>query len=126
VSLLWVTHSGGVLIGDILDLLDRRTAAEFAAAMAALDQLAAVPAPVTLRKLLPYPGVMLADDLGGWRRITNDPPGNLDAWTVRHLDHLRALGDRAAAALTGDRLVHTANLILMTMCRSTASADRRG
>lgn len=45
---------------------------------------------------------------------------------VRHLDHLRALGDRAAAALTGDRLVHTENLILMTMCRSTASADRRG
>ena len=60
------SHAGQqllALIGDILDLLDRRTAAEFAAAASALDQLAAVPAPVTLRTLLPYPGVMLADDL---------------------------------------------------------------
>ena len=95
----------------------------FAAAVSALDQLAAVPMPVLLRKLLPDLGVMLADDLGGWRRIADDPPGNLDAWTVRHLDHLRDLGDRAAAALTGDRLVHADiradNLILMIMCRST-------
>lgn len=81
-------------------------AAEFAAALTALDQLGAVPLPATLRTLLPDLGVMLADDLGGWRRIAHDPPADLDAWTVRHLDQLRDLGDRAAAALTGDQLVH--------------------
>ena len=81
-------------------------AAEFAAAVSALDRLAAVPVPATLRRLLPDLGVMLADDLGGWRRIADDPPVGLDAWAVRHLDQLRDLGDRAAAALTGDGLVH--------------------
>ena len=73
-------------------------AAEFAAALTALDQLGAVPVPATLRRLLPDLGVMLADDLGGWRRIAHDPPADLDAWTVRHLD---ADPDDITAVLAG-------------------------
>jgi hypothetical protein len=56
------------------------------------------PVPATLRKLLPDLGVMLADDLGGWRRIAHDPPGNLDAWTVRHLDQLQLYRARGPVA----------------------------
>jgi aminoglycoside phosphotransferase (APT) family kinase protein len=105
-------HDDGEWIALVFDDVGGRcprtpwVAAEFAAAVTALDQLAAVPVPGTLRRLLPDLGVMLADDLDGWRRIADDPPGDLDAWTVRHLDQLRDLGDRAAGVLTGDRLVH--------------------
>lgn len=60
----------------------------------------------------PLPGLetaadLLAEDFGGWRRISADPPADLDPWTARHLDELRALADRGLAALTGDTLVHT-------------------
>ena len=105
-------HDDGEWIALVFEDVDGRcprtpwVAAEFAAALTALDQLAAVPVPAALRKLQPDLGVTLADDLGGWRRIAHDPQTDLDAWTVRHLEQLCDLGDRAAAALAGDRLVH--------------------
>lgn len=83
------------------------TEAELAAALAALDRLAAVDVPPVLRRVLPATGADLAYDLAGWQRLAADPPAGLDPWAREHLDRLCELADPAPAALAGDRLVHT-------------------
>ncbi|MET7835302.1 aminoglycoside phosphotransferase family protein [Micromonospora sediminicola] len=48
----------------------------------------------------------LATDFGGWRRIAEDPPADLDPWARAHLSGLCAAADHGLTALTGDTLCH--------------------
>ncbi|WP_086819260.1 phosphotransferase [Allokutzneria sp. NRRL B-24872] len=48
----------------------------------------------------------LAEDFAGWRRLSENPPADLDPWVARHLDVLCRLADRGLAATRGDALVH--------------------
>lgn len=43
---------------------------------------------------------------GHWRRLADDPPAGLDAWSLRHVDALADLEAGVAEAIRGDRLVH--------------------
>jgi serine/threonine protein kinase len=73
---------------------------------AALTELASALTPSPLADL-PTAADALADDLAGWRRITAEPPADLDPWQATHLDELASLADRGVRALVGDTLVHT-------------------
>ncbi|SDM98974.1 phosphotransferase [Allokutzneria albata] len=70
-----------------------------------LDALAAVPTTAQIPDL-PKVEEALADEFAGWRRISADPPDDLDPWAARRLETLCELADRGLAATTGDALVH--------------------
>jgi len=72
----------------------------------ALAELALVLTPSPLPEL-PKAADSLADDFAGWRRISADPPADLDPWLADHLDDLAVLADRGLSALVGDTMVHT-------------------
>jgi Phosphotransferase enzyme family len=48
----------------------------------------------------------IAERLCGWRLLRDQPPGQLDDWSVHHLDALAALETAAPAAVAGDTLLH--------------------
>jgi hypothetical protein len=48
----------------------------------------------------------LGYDFGGWRRLADDPPADLDPWARARLPELCAAADRGLAALAGDTLCH--------------------
>jgi aminoglycoside phosphotransferase (APT) family kinase protein len=75
-------------------------------AAAALRELAAVLTPAPLAGL-PSAADMLADDFAGWDRIAAGCPPDLEPWTVRRLDDLRAAARRSLTWLAaGDTLSH--------------------
>jgi hypothetical protein len=43
---------------------------------------------------------------GGWARLLNSPPADLDPWIAERLDQLREYQQRARAAVVGETLVH--------------------
>jgi aminoglycoside phosphotransferase len=75
------------------------------------------------RRLTPAPAGFptlwheLAEPFTAWSRLRLDPPDDLDAWTLAHLDDFAAWEPRMAAALAGDTLLHLdvrADNLLMT------------
>jgi aminoglycoside phosphotransferase (APT) family kinase protein len=103
-------HDDGAWVALVLEDVEGRSPAtpwradELAPVLAALGDLARVPADLTdLRTATETLGY----DLAGWGRIAADPPADLHPWAARRLDRLCALADRGVAALTGDSLVHS-------------------
>jgi aminoglycoside phosphotransferase (APT) family kinase protein len=66
-----------------------------------LDKLARVAMPG-----LPRASDGFAADFGGWERVAQDPPSELDPWAAANLDQLRGQARHALAAMDGDSLVH--------------------
>ncbi|MET8910519.1 phosphotransferase [Micromonospora sp. NPDC004551] len=80
-------------------------AGELAAVLSTLEVMAGV--------LTPAPAAVVATateqlgyDFGGWRRLADDPPADLDPWAAARLPELCAATDRGLAALAGDTLCH--------------------
>ncbi|MFC0033440.1 phosphotransferase family protein [Micromonospora chaiyaphumensis] len=80
-------------------------AGELAVVLSTLEAMAGV--------LTPAPAAVVATateqlgyDFGGWRRLADDPPADLDPWAAARLPELCAAADRGLAALAGDTLCH--------------------
>lgn len=95
----------------ILDDIDGRhprlpwEAADLAAVIAAVDQLAdtMTPSPVETRGVAEY----FRADFTGWRILAAAAdPGPLDAWSLRHLHELATLEQEWPRHLAGDTLLH--------------------
>ncbi|MBY8873878.1 phosphotransferase [Micromonospora sp. PLK6-60] len=80
-------------------------AGELAAVLSTLETMATAltPAPAEVSATATE---ALAVDFAGWRRITADPPADLDPWARARLPQLCAAADRGLAALAGDTLCH--------------------
>ncbi|WP_208818022.1 phosphotransferase family protein [Micromonospora terminaliae] len=80
-------------------------AGELAAVLSTLEAMAGVltPAPAAV---VTTAAEQLGYDFGGWRRLADDPPADLDPWARARLPELRAAADRGLAALAGDTLCH--------------------
>ncbi|WP_089157354.1 phosphotransferase family protein [Micromonospora sp. NBS 11-29] len=80
-------------------------AGELAAVLSTLETMAATltPAPAAATTTA---AETLAANFDAWRRLSADPPADLDPWARAHLPELRAAADRGVAALTGDTLCH--------------------
>jgi phosphotransferase family enzyme len=101
-------YDDGTWVALLLEQVDGRPPAvpwqptELAAALRALDRLAAVPALAGL----PTFAERLGDEFACWHRLAEDPPEDLLPWQVAHLDDLLALEAAAVQAVEGDRLLH--------------------
>ncbi|MET7969135.1 phosphotransferase [Micromonospora sp. NPDC005305] len=80
-------------------------AGELAAVLSTLEAMAGVltPAPAAV---VTTATDQLAYDFGGWRRLADDPPADLDPWARSRLPELCAAADRGLAALAGETLCH--------------------
>ncbi|GAB2596470.1 hypothetical protein Aab01nite_71740 [Paractinoplanes abujensis] len=78
---------------------------EIDAAVAALAELAGAltPAPVPVPAITDH----LTEGFGGWQRLADDPPADLDPWAAAHLpDLIGAAGHGLAALRDGNTLAH--------------------
>ncbi|MCW3814170.1 phosphotransferase [Micromonospora sp. DR5-3] len=80
-------------------------AAELRAVLSTLAAMAAALTPASV-PAAPTAAEQLAPDFAGWRRISADPPADLDPWARARLPELCAAADRGLAALTGETLCH--------------------
>ncbi len=80
---------------------------ELDAALAAFDVLTGHVPAGELEAQLPPARDDLTEELDGFARLSDDPPGDLDPWVAERVDELAALGRRGTEALEGDRLLHT-------------------
>jgi aminoglycoside phosphotransferase (APT) family kinase protein len=105
---LLASYDDGTWVALLLEQVDGRPPAvpwrpdELAAALRMLDRLSREPA---------LPGLRTADEVLGedftcWRQLAGDPPADLAAWQLAHLDELVALEAGWVEAGAGDRLLH--------------------
>lgn len=124
-------HDEGDWIALVLEDIDGRhpitpwERGELAMVRGTLRRLAhaLTPTPVLA---VPTTADMLADDLGGWSRVAQDPPPGLDAGVAAQLGVLSSLADEGLAALCGDTLVHgdvRADNLLITRAGVVAVVD---
>jgi aminoglycoside phosphotransferase (APT) family kinase protein len=105
------TYDDGTWVALVLEDVEGRhphtpwRSEELANVLDALDRLAQTTTPSPVDGL-PAAEEALGYDFGGWRRVADDPPADLDPWAARNLDELCALADRGLAAIAGSTLVH--------------------
>jgi len=105
------TYDDGHWIALVFEDVDGRhprtpwVEAELDAAVRGLTGLARLLTPSPL-PALPAAADRLAHDFDGWRRITDNPPADLDSWLFTRLDELVTRSTNVLAKLTGDTLVH--------------------
>jgi aminoglycoside phosphotransferase (APT) family kinase protein len=78
---------------------------ELTAVLAALGQLAAAPLSAEQGRYRAA-GEAFARDFAGWRRMSVDPPTDLDPWAREHADELAGWADEVLPRLTGESLLH--------------------
>ena len=80
-------------------------AGELSAVVAALSQLAMAPLSAEQREYKAA-GQALARDFAGWRRMSVDPPADLDPWARERIDELATRADDVLPRMTGESLLH--------------------
>ncbi len=106
------SYDDGEWVALVLDDVEGRHARtpwvkpELDAVIAALDALASTSPDADIPGLGPA-STRLAKTVGGWARIVDDTPDDLDTWCAQHLDDFVTRSERGLQALVGGAVVHT-------------------